>query len=393
MRPKACVILPTYNEAENVQHVVQGIFRQAKKIISHDLHVLVVDDNSPDNTQGIVSELMNEHHNLHLITGQKKGVGEAYKRGIKHAQNLLSPDLIFQMDADGQHDPGLIPLFILLSKNGFSLIIGSRFAPGGTTPDFSLWRKTISLIGNWMIRFLGGIPRIRDCTSGFRCIKSEYLTKCNLNFLSTNGYAFMSSLLCELLRNGVKVIEVPIVFPDRIRGESKLSLKDQVEFIINIAKIRFRQSEEFVRFCIVGASGVLVNLSLYIFLTRLFNIDYRIAAPIAIEFSILTNFLFNHNWTFKKLNANAPLFIELFKFHIVAGLVGIINYLTFLALIYFLYLHDIMANLVGIGIGTVINYFLNSLWTWRKESLLQQDQTSSHRNHEELDSKEMKYVK
>ena len=371
MRPKACIILPTYNEAENVQHVVQGIFRQAKKITSHDLQVLVVDDNSPDNTQGIVREMMNKHHNLHLITGQKRGLGEAYKRGIKHAQYLLSPDLIFQMDADGQHDPELIPLFIFLANNGFSLVIGSRFAPGGTTPDFSLWRKTISMMGNWMIRLLGGIPRIRDCTSGFRCIKSEYLDKCNLNFLSIRGYSFQSSLLCELLRNGVKVIEVPITFPDRIHGESKLSLKDQVEFIINIAKIRFRQSEEFVKFYIVGSSGVLVNLSLYIFLTRLLNINFEIAAPIAIEFSILTNFLFHNIWTFKKRKVKALLSMKLFKFHFVAGLASIIYYLTFLFLIYLLHVHDIIANLVGIGIGTVVNYFLNSIWTWRKVKLQQ----------------------
>jgi dolichol-phosphate mannosyltransferase len=243
MKPKACVVLPTFNEAENIQHVVQGIFRHAKKITSHGLHVLVVDDNSPDKTQCIVLELMKKYQNLHLVTGSKKGLGEAYKRGFKHAQNLLSPDLIFEMDADGQHDPALIPLFISLSNNGFSLIIGSRYTPGGKTPCFSLRRKTISLLGNWMLRFLGGIPKIKDCTSGFRCIKSEYLTKCNLNLLSTRGYAFQSSLLCELLRHGAKVIEIPITFHDRIHGKSKLSLKDQVEFIINIAKIRFCKSK------------------------------------------------------------------------------------------------------------------------------------------------------
>ncbi len=385
MKPKACVILPTYNEAENIQLVIQNIFKQATKIASHDLHVLVVDDNSPDNTQGIVRELMDQYCNLHLLTGQKKGLGEAYKRGIKYAQDLLSPDLIFEMDADGQHDPKLIPLFILLANHGFSLIIGSRFAPGGATPDFSFWRKAISLLGNWMIRFLGGIPRIQDCTSGFRCIKSESLAKCNLKFLSTRGYSFQSSLLCELLRTGAKVIEVPITFPDRIHGESKLSLKDQVEFIINIAKIRFRQSEEFVKFCVVGSSGVIVNLSLYIVLTRLFSIDFKIAAPIAIEFSILTNFFFNHIWTFKNRNSKASSFIKLFRFHFVAGLAGIINYLIFLALMCLPYSYDIIANLIGIGVGMFINYFLNSLWTWREiklqQNLPKQNQISSNKNH------------
>ena len=244
MTPKACVVLPTYNEAENIRDVLQGIFSQAEKITSHDLHVLVVDDNSPDNTQGVVRELMKKHHNLYLITGPKKGLGKAYMRGFKHVQDLLSPDLVFEMDADGQHDPELIPLFILLANEGFGLIIGSRFAPGGRTPEFSIWRKTISQIGNWAIRFLGGIPRIHDCTSGYRCVKSEHLAKCDLNFLSTGGYSFQSSLLAELLRNGAKVIEVPITFTGRTRGKSKLSFKDQIEFIINIPKIRFYQSEK-----------------------------------------------------------------------------------------------------------------------------------------------------
>ncbi len=141
MRPKACIVLPTYNEAENVRDIVRGIFDQQEKIISHDLHVLVVDDDSPDRTQEVVRGLMTEYENLHLLTGPKRGLGEAYKRGFNHAQSLLSPDLIFEMDADGQHDPGLIPLIVVLLNNGFSLVIGSRFVPGGSTPQFSLWRK------------------------------------------------------------------------------------------------------------------------------------------------------------------------------------------------------------------------------------------------------------
>lgn len=293
-KPIACIVLPTYNEAENVRQVVDEIFSQTEKTNTHELHVLVVDDNSPDGTQGVVQELMDHYRNLHLLNGKKKGLGEAYKRGFRYARDLLTPDLIFEMDADGQHDSNLIPLFVNLANNGFSLVIGSRFAPGGATPDFSIYRRMISLIGNWMIRFFGGIPRIHDCTSGFRCIKAKYLENCDFTFLSTRGYSFQSSLLCELLRSGVKVIEVPIIFPDRKKGKSKLSLKDQIEFLLNLAKIRFRNSEEFIKFCFVGGSGVFVNLTLYIFLTRILEIPFVLAAPIAIEISILNNFFFNN---------------------------------------------------------------------------------------------------
>ena len=160
MRPKACVILPTYNEAENVTDMIPKIFAQAPAIPTHDLHVLVVDDNSPDGTQHVIRTLMERFQNLYLITGPKRGLGEAYKRGIDDAMKRLSPDIVFEMDADGQHDPGLIPLFVYLADHGFSLVIGSRFAPGGLTPDFSKGRRVMSLVGSWMVRFLGGLPNL-----------------------------------------------------------------------------------------------------------------------------------------------------------------------------------------------------------------------------------------
>jgi dolichol-phosphate mannosyltransferase len=366
MVSKACIVLPTYNEAENIPIIIPRIFEEAKKIETHEVHVLIVDDNSPDGTQEVVRNHIERFPNLHLITGEKKGLGEAYKRGFDHAIKNLDPDLIFEMDADLQHSPTLLPLFISLANHGFTLIIGSRFAPGGSTPNFSMWRRFQSLLGNWLIRVLGGLPRIHDCTSGYRCIKTELIKKCDLSFLSTRGYSFQSSLLFELLRNGARVIEVPIEFPDRVHGESKLSFRDQVEFLLNIVKIRFRKSEEFVKFCVVGGSGVFVNMGIYVLMTRLMDILYYIASPIAIELSILWNFTWNDIWTFKKRDASAPWMRRLIRFHVVAGVAGLVNYLTLLVLVSVLGVWDILANLIGITFGTLVNYFMNSLWTWRE---------------------------
>lgn len=238
--PVACVILPTYNEAENVTQIIPAIFQQAAKISgSHDLHVLVVDDDSPDGTYAVVKFLQRKYKNLHVIGGTKRGLGDAYKRGIKHALRYLSPDAIIQMDADGQHDPEKLPHFIALSNSGFSLVIGSRLAPGGETPDFSLWRKFLSHFGNWLIRRLGGVRKIHDCTSGFRCIRADVVKECNLTRLSTRGYSFQSSLLCEMMRHNATFIEVPILFKPRMHGTSKLAFRDQLEFLLNIVKIRF----------------------------------------------------------------------------------------------------------------------------------------------------------
>lgn len=368
MNKKACVILPTYNEVENIPIILPSIFRQGERIDTHDLHVLVVDDDSPDGTQAAVKKCMEDFPNLHLITGEKKGLGEAYKRGIDYATRTLEPDLVFQMDADLQHDPALLPLFITLTNHGFSLVIGSRFAPGGSTPNFSLRRKLMSLVGNWMIRFFGGLPRIHDCTSGYRCIKAELIRKCDLSFLSTRGYSFQSSLLMELLRNGARVIEIPITFADRIYGESKLTFRDQLEFLINIAKIRFKKSQEFIKFCLVGTSGIFVNMGMYILLTRIAKIPMEVAAPIAIELSILSNFTFNNLWTFQERNTNKSLISKLYRFHIVSLCAGLTNYTVLLLLIKLFNLWDILANLIGIFCGTLINYFINSSWTWKKDS-------------------------
>jgi dolichol-phosphate mannosyltransferase len=269
------------------------------------------------------------------------------------------------MDADLQHDPDLIPLFVTLMGYGFDVVIGSRFAPGGDTPDFSFRRRLISRVGNWMIRFLGGIPRIADCTSGYRCIRADLIGKCDLGFMSTRGYSFQSSLLCEFIRNGARVVEIPIIFRDRKHGQSKLSLRDQMEFLLNIPRLRFNRSRVFAKFCIVGASGVLVNMGAYAGLTRLAGMPMEFASPVAIELSILSNFALNHLWTFKWRQSSGSWRRKLAQFHLVSSVAALVNYGVLLGLVKSFGIWDIGANLVGIAAGTMINYGMNSLWTWR----------------------------
>ena len=365
MKKIACVILPTYNEAQNVSMLIPRIFKQADKISTHELHVLVVDDNSPDGTGKVVRKYIDEYPFLHMITGEKKGLGEAYKRGIAFALSKLRPEIVFQMDADLQHDPSLLPLFVNLHSHGFSLVIGSRFAPAGST-DLPLHRKLLSLVGNWLIRFVGGLPRLRDCTSGYRCIRADLLEKCDFSNLSTRGYSFQSSLLFELLRNGARVVEIPIIFSARLYGESKLSFRDKAEFLTNLGKIRFRKSSEFIKFCVTGTSGVMVNMAGYTLLTRFLGIPIEIASPIAIETSILSNFFLNNVWTFRNRETAGYCLTKLLRFHTVAALAGVTNYSLLLLLVKILGWWDIAANLIGIMIGTAINYSMNSLWTWKE---------------------------
>jgi len=361
-----CVVLPTYNEAENIKTILDQTFSNQKRLDNYSLSVLVVDDNSPDNTKDIVQQLMATYPKLAQLNGDKKGLGDAYKRGINFALKTLDADLIVQMDADGQHDPDLIAGFVKMTER-YDVIIGSRFIEGASTPHFSYRRKIMSKVGNFLIRYLGGAYVVKDCTSGYRVIKKEVLEKCQLSAFPTKGYSFQSWLICELLRKGAVIKEMPIIFKKRLTGDSKLTFRDQLEFLVNIVRIRFANSEEFVNYCLVGASGVVVNLSVYYSLTRFLDINVLLSSPIAIEASLLTNFLLHNYWTFRDRRTKKTLVSRLLSFHVVAGVAGLINYIMFVALISLLLINDILAVLFGIGAGIIFNYTGNSLWTFRKK--------------------------
>jgi hypothetical protein len=235
-KPVACIVLPTYNEASNLKELLPRIFEQQERIFSHQLHVLVVDDNSPDGTALVVEQFRERYPFLHIIHGEKKGLGDAYKRGIRHAMDLFSADVILNMDADLQHDPVLLPRMIEACNHGYTLVIGSRYVPGARVLNFSGWRTFLSHTGNSMIRWAGDL-KIQDCTSGYRAIRRELLLTCDLEGLSTRGYSFLSALLCQLTWNGACVLELPITFGVRGHGKSKLSIRDQAEFLGCVARI------------------------------------------------------------------------------------------------------------------------------------------------------------
>ena len=365
---RACFVLPTFNEEGNIENVIKKIFESEDEQSSYDFSILVVDDNSLDDTQSIVKHLIKSNNKIHLITGEKKGLGEAYKRGFKYAIDELNTDLIFQMDSDGQHDPNIIPNFLKVIDEGKDVVIGSRFTEGGSTPDFSFSRLLISRIGNLLVRYVGGITHVKDCTSGYRAINVSYLKEVDFSYLSTKGYSFQSSLICDLAWRGAEISEIPIVFSSRKSGDSKLSLRDQIEFLLNIPKLGFRNLKDFIKYSLVGFSGVIVNLGLYTFLTRIYNFSELIAPIISIETALISNFILNNFWTFERRSTQSRIRVKFLKFHLVSGLAAVINYVVFLSLFVTFGVHDIFANLIGIVFAAIANYLINSNWTWKENT-------------------------
>ncbi len=362
---KICFVLPTYNEEENIENIIKQILEKAVHQNAHTFSILVVDDNSSDDTQSIVKRLISLNQNIYLISGQKKGLGDAYKRGFAFALDDLNADLIFQMDSDGQHDASLIPNFINHIEEGKDVIIGSRFIEGGTMPDFSFYRLLLSKVGNLLVRYVGGITQVRDCTSGYRAIRASYLKGLDFSYLSTRGYSFQSSLICDLAWRGADIFEIPIEFSSRKGGDSKLALRDQIEFLLNIPRLGFRNTKDFIKYSLVGMSGVFVNLGLYTLLTRYYEVSELLAPLISIESALISNFILNNFWTFGKRTTQSRIRVRFLKFHIASGVSALINYSVFLTLFLVFQLYDILANLIGIALAAIVNYLINSNWTWR----------------------------
>lgn len=214
---KEVIILPTYNEKENICPLIEEIFGLIPSI-----RILVVDDSSPDGTAAAVEEIKIKYPNLSLLKRpEKNGLGGAYIAGFKKL--LSDPDIknIVMMDADFSHNPKYLPRIIAESKN-YGLVIGSRYTKGGGIAKWELWRKILSSGGNFYVRTLLG-RHIHDWTGGFNCIKADYLRKVNLDKIDLSGYAFIMGLKYFLIKAGANVKEIPITFEARRGGESKLS--------------------------------------------------------------------------------------------------------------------------------------------------------------------------
>lgn len=232
----ALVIIPTYNEIENIEAILRAVFSQDKLF-----HVLVIDDNSPDGTAEKVKSLQNEYSNqLHLLRRNKKdGLGAAYIAGFKWALEN-SYDFVFEMDADFSHNPDdLIKLYNACAVGDADMAVGSRYVKGITVVNWPLSRILLSYGASRYVRLITGM-KVKDSTAGFICYKQNVLESINLNKVKFVGYAFQIEMKFKAYKKGFKIVEIPVIFKDRIKGKSKMSGSIISEAIFGVISLKLK---------------------------------------------------------------------------------------------------------------------------------------------------------
>ncbi|OGY50684.1 MAG: dolichyl-phosphate beta-D-mannosyltransferase [Candidatus Buchananbacteria bacterium RIFCSPHIGHO2_02_FULL_45_11b] len=233
--PKIYIIIPTYNEKNNIAKLLEQIFA----LDIPGLNVLIVDDNSPDGTGALIEKLKLGNLRLDILHRQKKsGLGPAYTAGFKEALRR-GADLIFEMDADLSHNPKYLPDFLAAIKSA-DLVLGSRYIKGGGVSNWNWARRQISRFGNIYARLVLGLP-FRDLTDGFKCYRREVLEKINLGDLNSVGYNFQIETTYKAYRAGFRVKEIPIVFTERAEGKSKFNVRIILESFWQVLLLRLKK--------------------------------------------------------------------------------------------------------------------------------------------------------
>lgn len=386
------IIMPTYNERGNIARMIDVLFEEEfPKIRDHEMHLLVVDDNSPDGTGEVVREATKKYKNLHLMTGEKQGLGFAYIRGMKYAIAKMKADAVIEMDADFQHNPVDVQRLVVASQQA-DVVIGSRYIKGGSVPkEWAFYRKFLSFGGNLFARTVLFLPQVHDLTTGFRLTKTKVLSKVALDSLfGKASYAYKIHLLFELLKLGAKVKEVPIAFLPRKAEQSKFKLKETFDTFFIVLRLRAR----FLKFAIVGGIGFVINAvglevfrmlpwtqALAGFFIQARDTSFAViaepsfwAAAAAAELAIFSNFNLDNFWTFEDVQISGPLrYIKKFvQFNLTSfGAIVIQSLVVGTGVIFFGDTRLVRQTFLVIAVAFLIipyNYTMYNLFIWKRWS-------------------------
>lgn len=315
----AVIVIPTYNEADNVGRMIKHLstktfpYIEAKKgglTTSWDMHILVVDDSSPDGTGHVVKKFSKIYKNVHLLTNPSKdGIGAAYLKGFKYAMDKLNADFVFEFDSDFQHPPQTIPVMLKKMEQGYDHVIGSRKVKGGGNPKgWGFKRIFFSEVGGFVARFIMFFPfknffKVTDPTTGLKVTRVKgFIDKMDMDYthLLTKSFGYKLQLLFETLKMGAKFTEIPLKFEVRNAGESKIEPKTANDIFKVAILLRWQDdfTQKFLKFGTVGFIGYLVNATLLNFVSKQWGIEW-LAWLLSTEAAIVSNFTLNNLWTFK----------------------------------------------------------------------------------------------
>ena len=302
---KVVVIPATYNEKGNIERLITILEEEVfPKIKNHEMYILVADDNSPDGTGDEVRKLMKKWKNIDISSGVKNGLGAAYIRGMTYAVEKLGADVLFEIDADLQHDPHKIPEFIKKIEEGYDMVVGNRYSDGGSIPEnWPLARKIFSVVANIFVRTVFAKFSIHDWTGGYRALKKEVFLKEKSRLNNYRGYVFQISFLHKAVRDGFKIGEVPFHFRDRTLGNSKIAplgyIIDVVAYVV-ISRIKELVFGKFGKFLVVGGTGFVIQLIVYRAIINATVLPLGLSNLLSAQLAIFSNYNLNNLWTFKK---------------------------------------------------------------------------------------------
>ena len=356
------LIVPTYNERENLPTFVERVHNS---LSNYEYELIVVDDNSPDGTAKLAERLSLKYPVRVLCRKVERGLASAVVAGFKIAKG----DILGVIDADLQHPPEKIPELLGEINNGADIVIASRYIPQGGTEGWSRKRQAISRGVTALTRILlPSIRKVKDPLSGFFLFKRRVIEGIELRPM---GYKILLEILAKGKAGDVK--EVPYTFKERMYGESKLDLGEQKDYLAHLFTLAAREKEtlRFLKFCLVGLSGVGVNFGIF----RLFDVLFGfsgsldlIALAVSTEASILSNFALNDIWTFrdKRIGLIKATLVRCLKFNLISLGAVAIYYGGYTPLTRFLGMNEYLALGIVIAIGVIWNFGLNIFWTWRK---------------------------
>lgn len=390
---KVVIINPTYNEKENIEKLItileNEIFPQIK---NHDMNILVADDNSPDGTALEVRKLMKKWDNLDINSGEKLGLGAAYVRAMTYAIDKMKADVVFEMDADLQHDPEKISEFLKKIDEGYDMVIGNRYSDGGSIPkNWPFMRKIFSIVANLFVRTVFTKFSVHDWTGGYRALKKEVFLKEKDALTNYKGYIFQISFLHIAIKDGFKIGEVPFHFSDRTLGRSKIAPLNYIMEVVKFVLLtRFQEVilGKFGKFLVVGGTGFIINwvvfnlaLANFIYISPLLPIDFlRLHPPevsnlLGAVLAIFSNYNLNNIWTFgeRKAKTKWSYILKMLQFYATSsfGVIFIQTGTIYALGKFFGHENKIVTNIyfiLGTGLLLIWNFTVYNKIIWRNKS-------------------------